>query len=188
MRKESETEEAEIDEEMILDTPWHKIYQENRKEAAKNHQKFDFLQLELTENGMANNTKLPHYNGVMDSPYLKEVMISIQKFRPKLLAFMSHQKKLAYKRDAVLSKKYDSDIKIFNDKMTKWENSPKKRLRDQRNREQAEKVFPDLKRQREAKDRLSRTANRDTARSEADIGMIVEFFKLNMIRLNVSSK
>lgn len=77
MRKESETEEAEIDEEMILDTPWHKIYQENRKEAAKNHQKFDFLQLELTENGMANNTKLPHYNGVMDSPYLKEVMISL---------------------------------------------------------------------------------------------------------------
>ena len=75
MRKESETEETEIDEEMILDTPWHKIYQENRKEAAKNHQKFDFLQLELTENGMANNTKLPHYNGVMDSPYLKEVMI-----------------------------------------------------------------------------------------------------------------
>ena len=75
MRKESETEETEIDEEMILDTPWHKIYQENRKEAAKNHQKYDFLQLELTENGMANNTKLPHYNGVMDSPYLKEVMI-----------------------------------------------------------------------------------------------------------------
>ena len=91
---------------------------------------------------------------------------------------MSHQKKLAYKRDAVLSKKYDSDIKIFNDKITKWENSPKKRLRDQRNREQAEKVFPDLKRQREAKDRLSRTANRDTARSEADIGMIMKLIDL----------
>ena len=103
---------------------------------------------------------------------------SIQKFRPKLLAFMSHQKKLSYKRDAVLSKKYDTDIKIFNDKITKWENSPKKRLRDQRNREQAEKVFPDLKRQREAKDRLSRTANRDTARSEADIGMITKLIDL----------
>ena len=49
---------------------------------------------------------------------------------------MSHQKKLAFKRDAVMSKKYDIDIKLFNDKMTKWENSPKKRLRDQRNREQ----------------------------------------------------
>ena len=55
--------------------------------------------------------------------------------------------------------------------MEKWESSPRKRLRDTRNREQCEKVFPELKRQREAKERVSRTAQRglDTARSEADI-------------------
>ena len=84
---------------------------------------------------------------------------------------MSHQKRLAFRRDAVLSKKYDNDVEQFKQKMEKWENSPRKRLRDQRNREQCEKVFPELKRQREAKERVSRTAQRglDTARSEADI-------------------
>ena len=85
---------------------------------------------------------------------------------------MSHQKKLAYKRDAALSRKYDIDQQQFIDRVKKWENSPKKRLRDQRNREQCEKIFPELKRQREAKERVHRTANRDTARSEADIGKV----------------
>ena len=51
----------------------------------------------------------------------------------------NHQKRLAHRRDAVLSRKYDSDVDSFKLKMDKWESSPRKRLRDTRNREQCEK-------------------------------------------------
>ena len=76
--------------------------------------------------------------------------------------------------------------------MEKWESSPRKRLRDTRNREQCEKVFPELKRQREAKERVSRTAQRglDTARSEADIAELcanLEGERNNEINLYLTS-
>ena len=88
---------------------------------------------------------------------------------------MSHQKRLAFRRDAVLSKKYDNDVEQFKQKMEKWENSPRKRLRDQRNREQCEKVFPELKRQREAKERVSRTAQRQSLAMKHRINSIMFF-------------
>ena len=81
-------------------------------------------------------SKLPQFSQVFDSPYLREVAAEIENFRPKLLAYMSNKKRLEYQRESVMTKKYDSDLKIFQDRISKWENSPKKRLRDQRNREQ----------------------------------------------------
>ena len=90
----------------------------------------------MTENGLTNNSKLPQFSQAFDCQYLREVAEEIENFRPKLLAYMSNKKRLEFQRESVMTKKYDADLKVFQDRIYKWENSPKKRLRDQRNREQ----------------------------------------------------
>ena len=142
------------DEEVELE-PWQKVYNENRKEASKAHEKYNSLKLDLTENGLSNVSPLPSLNLSNDSDYFRRVQekkpefkqkvflanvfthdikkrtkvifsfnffgkTEIESFRPKLLAYMSHQKRLAHRRDAVLSKKYDLDIDQFKERVHKF--------------------------------------------------------------------
>lgn len=143
------------DEEVELE-PWQKVYNENRKEASKAHEKYNSLKLDLTENGLSNVSPLPSLNISNDSDYFRRVQekkpefkqkafltnvflllvfkiknknvfsynffgkTEIESFRPKLLAYMSHQKRLAHRRDAVLSKKYDLDIDQFKERVHKF--------------------------------------------------------------------
>ena len=84
-----------VDDEEVELEPYQKVYAENRKEAVKAHEKFDQLKLELTENGLANVSPLPSLNIPRDSTYFRQVQAEIAAFRPKLLAFMSHQEWIA---------------------------------------------------------------------------------------------
>lgn len=149
--------------------PWQEIYAKNRRQAALTHKKFDALNLFKTENGVARKDIFPQYNQAVDSESIRELQAKMAEFRPKLLAFVAHKKRLAFVREGVMSKKYDQDLKKWNGKVEKWSRSPKKRLRDAKSREVFERMFPELKRHRENQERLKRTANRESARSEAEL-------------------
>ena len=95
---------------------------------------------------------------------LNNLKKEMEEFRPKLFAYIAHKKRLAATRDKMLSTKYDIDLKRWTNRVEKWEASPKKRSKDAKNREIFERMFPELKRQREAQDRLRRTANREHSR------------------------
>ena len=144
----NENNPEEMEEENILE-PWQEIYAKNRREAQISHRRFDSLNLSKTENGLGRKGILPQYNQPMDSEYLVKLKEEMKAFRPKLLAYMSRKKRLANTRDSVLSKKYDADLKKWNERVQKWEQSPKKRIRDAKTREVFERMFPELKRQRE---------------------------------------
>jgi len=101
----------------------------------------------------------------------------------QLLAYMSHKKRLASTRDNILSKKYDVDLKRWTDRVQKWEHSPKKRARDDKSREIFERMFPELRRQRENQERMKRTANRERVSSEAELNELCENMQAKENRL-----
>ena len=159
--------------------PWQEIYAKNRRQVALTHKKFDSIHLLKTENGVVRKDIFPQYNQALDSENIRKLQVEMAEFRPKLLAYVAHKKKLAFVREGVLSKKYDQDLKKWNERVEKWNRSPKKRIRDAKSREVFERMFPELKRHRENQERLKRTANREHTRSEAELkGRVLKILRI----------
>lgn len=74
--------------------------------------------------------------------------------KKRLILYFKRQVLLKKQKDKALSDKYDDLHTIWQKKIDKFENSSRKKQKDAKFREFYEKFFPELRKQREEKERL----------------------------------
>ena len=77
-------------------------------------------------------------------------------------------------RERHLTDTYSKLTSVWMKKVERMENSKKRREKEQKARELYEKIFPELRKQREDKERDHRLGTRGAVRSEADIENVIE--------------
>ena len=124
----------------------------------------------------------------------------VKKSCPNFLPFFSshavfkkvlieHFRKKAEEKDArerYLTDTYAKLSAAWNKKVERVENSRKRKERDAKSRELYEKIFPELRKQREDKERDHRLGTRGAVRSDADIEDVIE--RLQEQEVNIEKK
>ena len=90
---------------------------------------------------------------------------------------IDHFRKKAEEKDArerYLTDTYAKLSNAWNKRVERAENNRKRKERDAKSRELYEKIFPELRKQREDKERDHRLGTRGAVRSEADIEDVIE--------------
>ena len=90
---------------------------------------------------------------------------------------IDHFRKKAEEKDARERYLTDTYVKLstaWNKRVERAENNRKRKERDAKSRELYEKIFPELRKQREDKERDHRLGTRGAVRSEADIEDVIE--------------
>ena len=72
--------------------------------------------------------------------------------------------------------------------MDRVENSRKRKEREGRSREMYEKIFPELRKQREDKERDARLGTRGVVKSDADFEDVIERLQEQEVRLKVTHR
>ena len=114
----------------------------------------------------------PLYNQPSD---IASYHINKEKFKdlkPKLMAMLRRQREHDRAREQFLTQTYDRLSVQWREKMDARDANPTRRGKDCRQRDFFEKQFPELRKQREDKERLSRAGQR--IRSDADMDDIME--------------
>ncbi|KAL3856873.1 hypothetical protein ACJMK2_011584, partial [Sinanodonta woodiana] len=145
------------------------IYAENRKKAEEAHSIFAKLGPKI---------ELPLYNQPSDTPIYHENKRKFQTFKKSLILFFKRRHQARKIRERYLTERYDQLMQVWIKKIEKVENNPKRKTKDARLREYFEKVFPEIKKSREEKERFSRVGSRSGmgvyARSEAEFEQIMD--------------
>ncbi|KAK3589151.1 hypothetical protein CHS0354_017117 [Potamilus streckersoni] len=145
------------------------IYAENRKKAEEAHSIFAKLGPKI---------ELPLYNQPSDTAIYHENKKKFQTFKKSLILFFKRRHQARKIRERYLTERYDQLMQVWIKKIEKAENNPKKKTKDARLREYFEKVFPEIKKSREEKERFSRVGSRSGmgvyARSEAEFEQIMD--------------
>ncbi|XP_065575578.1 nuclear receptor corepressor 1-like isoform X2 [Artemia franciscana] len=163
------------------------IYSDNRKKAFEAHSLFAKL---------GPVVEFPLYNQPQDMLVYHDNVSRYSSFRPLLIEFLKKQKKEVEESQSKKMAAYTNRLNLWMKRVDRIERGispppydpnppivpggitfttpvlPKKRERDQRNREIFEKVFPELRKQREDKERLSRAGSR--IKSDADLEEIMD--------------
>lgn len=140
-----------------------KIYAENREKARIAH--------EFMEN-LGKNSTLPLYNQPSDTKVYHENKKNFEGFRKRLLSYLTKVQQERHTRQQQMAQQYGKMMQDWLKKVEKVENSPKRKMKDAKNREFFEKMFPELRKQREDKERLNRVGSR--IKSEADMEEIMD--------------
>lgn len=140
-----------------------KIYAENRKKANMAHQQMAALGPPI---------ELPLYNQPSDVDICKEIIHRHQAFKSKLLLHLSKIKSERAARNKALAEKYADLTQEWLRRVEKAEASAKRKAKDAKNREFFEKVFTELRKQREDKERFNRVGSR--VKSEAELEEIMD--------------
>lgn len=140
-----------------------KIYAENRKKAALAHSVF---------NSMCGSFDYPLYNQPQDAEICKEIKKRHETFREKLILHLKLNKSKETKSRTDLIEKYTALSQEWYKRVEKIESSVKKKTKEAKHREFFEKVFPELRKQREDKERFNRVGSR--IKSEADVEEIID--------------
>lgn len=140
-----------------------KIYADNRKRAAQAH-------AELFSLGPP--TLLPLYQQPRDASAWCETKAKYSELRPRLLLHFKKLKAERLERETQLAERYTQLGQEWQRRVDRAENSAKRRAKDAKNREFFEKVFPELRKQREDKERFNRVGAR--IKSEADLEEIMD--------------
>lgn len=138
--------------------------------------------------------KLPLYNQPSDTTIYQENRSRHSSLKTKLVLRLrkEHQDRATLQREA--SRTYARLVQEWHRKVEKLESTQKRKTKDAKNREFFEKVFPELRKQREDKERFNRVGAR--IKSEADLEEIMDglqeqevFFKFFFIQsYDVASK
>lgn len=121
-----------------------KIYAENRKRAQNAHAKLDHL---------GSKVEWPIYNQPSDAPVYHENKRKNQAFKRRLLEYFKKRHAEKERRNTYLTETYSKLMQEWLRNVEKIESSRKRKAKDARNREFFEKVFPELRKQREDKER-----------------------------------
>lgn len=140
-----------------------KIYAENRKKAQLAHEALSALGPPI---------ELPLYNQPSDVEICKEIIHRHQSFKSRLLLHLKKYKPERAARNTALVEKYAQLSQEWLRRVEKIEASAKRKAKEAKNREFFEKVFTELRKQRENKERLNRVGSR--IKSEADVEEFVD--------------
>lgn len=140
-----------------------KIYAENRKKANTAHQQLAIL---------GPTIELPLYNQPSDVEICKEIIQRHQAFKNRLLLHLSKIKSERAARNKALAEQYADLTQEWLRRVEKAEASAKRKAKEAKNREFFEKVFTELRKQREDKERFNRVGSR--IKSEADLEEIMD--------------
>lgn len=121
-----------------------KIYAENRKKAQNAHCKLDLL---------GSKVEFPLYNQPSDSPMYKENQRKHVSFKRRLLEYFKKRHVEKETRNSYLTETYSKLMQEWLRKVEKVESGAKRKAKEAKNREFFEKVFPELRKQREDKER-----------------------------------
>ena len=142
------------------------IYAENKKKATENHAILNAL------NFMGQTPELPLYNQPSDADVCRKIHEQYLTFRSSLLLHLRKIKSERAHRNQDLADKCAKLSVEWQKRVEKVESSVKRKAREARNRELFEKVFVELRKQREDKERFNRVGSR--VKSEADFEVIVD--------------
>ena len=77
-------------------------------------------------------------------------------------------------RERYMTETYSTMMAAWQKKVDRSENSKRRKEREAKSRELYEKIFPELRKQREDKERDHRLGTRGTVRSEAEVEDVIE--------------
>ena len=140
------------------------IYAENRKKAKSSH--------EMLEKYAVN--ELPLYNQPSDTTLYHKNKRNHAIFKKVLVDHFRRKSEEKDSRERYLTETYAKMSAAWTKKVERVENSRKRKDRDAKARELYEKIFPELRKQREDKERDHRLGTRGAVRSEADIEDVIE--------------
>jgi hypothetical protein len=142
------------------------IYADNKKKALESHVTLTSLNYRGVE------YDLPLYNQPSDSEICRKIHEQYLTFRSSLILHLRKIKSERAKRNQELSDKYAKLSVEWLKRVEKVESTAKRKAREARNRDLFEKVFVELRKQREDKERFNRVGSR--VKSEADFEVIVD--------------
>lgn len=142
------------------------IYAENKKKANDSHATLNAL------NFKGQTFELPLYNQPSDADVCRKIHEQYLTFRSSLLLHLRKIKSERAQRNQELADKYAKISADWQKRVEKIEASIKRKNRELKNRELFEKVFVELRKQREDKERFNRVGSR--VKSEADFEVIVD--------------
>lgn len=140
-----------------------KIYAENRRKAMAAHAVLTSLGPEI---------EYPLYNQPRDAQICRIIIEQHKTFKEKLIEHLKARKHQSSKTQNEMAEKYSQLSQEWNKKVDKLEASAKRKSKEAKNREFFEKVFPELRKQREDKERFNRVGSR--IKSEADVEEIID--------------
>ncbi|ELU09203.1 hypothetical protein CAPTEDRAFT_73417, partial [Capitella teleta] len=144
------------------------IYAENRKKAEGAHTL-------LSKFGALLDNGSPLYNQPSDTGVFHENKRRFITFKKRLVLHFKRRQHAKRIRERYLTERYDQMMSTWVKKMEKVEGSAKRRARDAKLRENFEKIFPELKKHREEKERqVMNSRGVSYARSEADLEQIMD--------------
>ncbi|XP_054088600.1 uncharacterized protein LOC105215044 isoform X2 [Zeugodacus cucurbitae] len=169
-QREQEIFAAENDDAVKMEHTWRlqtlaqKIYEANRKTAAVQHSILSHC---------GNRITLPLYNQPVDVELLMTLIKRHQTtVRPPLLEHICKLKHERWVHNTGLVETYAQMSSDWQKRVEKSEGSAKRKAREAKNREFFEKVFTELRKQREDKERFNRVGSR--IKSEADLEEIMD--------------
>ena len=143
--------------------------------AKKAHQNLYRLLGNDNNNNLSETIALPLYNQPMDLPIIRKNNEQHQQFRSKLIDRINRYKKLVTKEQQIQAEKYDQQMLEWLKKVEKIESNPVKKQRDLKIRESFEKHFPEIRKQREDRERVQRNSNQQhRIRSDAELEEIMD--------------
>ncbi|KAG7303341.1 hypothetical protein JYU34_011830, partial [Plutella xylostella] len=141
----------------------HCIYADNRKKAASAHAQLAHLGPTLL---------YPLYNQPQDTEVYHETVRRNRLFRRRLLEHVRRARLEAEQREQALSEAYSRRAAEWQRRVERIEQGQKRKAKEARNREFFEKVFPELRKQREERERFNRLGAR--VKSEAELEEIAD--------------
>lgn len=139
------------------------IYSENRSKAQESHCYLEKLGPKI---------EIPMYNQPSDMAVYHENKRKFQLFKSRLVKCFKKRHRERALREEHLTDTYSKLMQEWLKKMEKKENNAAKKAKDLKLREFFEKQFPELKKQREDKERISRVSQR--IRSDAEWKEIID--------------
>ena len=106
-------------------------------------------------------------------------------FKKKLVEYFKKSQSEREARDRYLTVTYCKLTSQWTKKVDRVENSRKRKEREGRSREMYEKIFPELRKQREDKERDARLGTRGVVKSDADFEDVIERLQEQEVRLKV---
>ena len=142
------------------------IYAENRKKARQSHESLAKC------SGM---NDLPLYNQPSDTDLYHINKQTHAAFKKRLVEYFKKKSEREETRVRYMTESYAKMNIQWTKKVDKMENSKRRKEKDAKARELYEKIFPELRKQREDKERDHRLGSRGGAvRSEADMEDVIE--------------
>jgi len=141
------------------------VYSENRRKAGQSH---------ASLHKFSAKNDLPLYNQPSDTEVYSTNKKNYTVFKKKLVEYFKKSQSEREARDRYMTVTYCKLTSQWTKKVDRVENSRKRKEKEGRSREMYEKIFPELRKQREDKERDARLGTRGVVKSDADFEDVIE--------------